>query len=58
MQLLMGRLHRICIQGNHGREHHIGGRARQGLCRSYLAEEGACTCCSSAGGVGHDIEYF
>jgi hypothetical protein len=35
---------RICIQGNHGSEHHITGRAGQGLCSSHLAEEGACTC--------------
>jgi hypothetical protein len=36
--------HRICIQGDYGSEHHIIGRARQGLRSSHLAEEGACTC--------------
>jgi hypothetical protein len=35
--------HRVCVQGDHGSEHHITRRAGQGLCRSHLAEEGART---------------
>lgn len=36
---------RICIQGDHGREHHISRRAGQELRGSSLAEEGPCMCC-------------
>lgn len=31
---------RICLQGNHSCQHHVGGRPRQGLRRSPFSEEG------------------
>ena len=34
--------HRVCLQSNYGGEYNISRGERQGLCRSYLAEESSC----------------